>query len=80
MTNYPKLCEECGIFLCFVREAGPEEKDLCYPCYKFRYLKEYGDAVNWLEFRRAGGSDGSVENWYRWNEADRSDNKVPEQV
>ena len=80
MTQSPRMCEKCGIFIAWVLAAGEEKLTLCYPCYFWRLLGNYGDAIKWLEFRRISGEEEDVIRWYKWNEANRHNNTVQEPV
>ena len=72
MTDYPKLCERCGIFVTFVSEAGRKRGEYCYPCYMTE-LGKHDQASGWLEFWRDSGREEDVEKWY---ETYRQNNKV----
>ncbi len=71
MTQSPRMCEKCRIFIAWTIQAGPDRLTLCYPCYFWRLLGKASDAISWLEFQRISGEEEDVIKWYKWNEANK---------
>jgi len=65
MTQSPRMCEDCHVFIAFVIKAGVNSSTLCFPCYK-HMLGDDEEATNWLDFRRISGEEQDVERWYEW--------------